>query len=139
MLRLLLATCLVLGLASPSAIATDAAPDAEIEAVIADQIAAFRRDDPAAAFAHAGPGIRARFGTPENFAAMVRTGYPMIWRPARWEWRGLTPADNGSWIKTVLFEDAQGALHEADYLMAPVEGGWRIHGVSLRRLPGATS
>ena len=45
-----------------------------IEATISAQIEAFRRDDGAAAFAFAAPGIRARFGDAETFMAMVRGG-----------------------------------------------------------------
>ena len=54
-----------------------------IEAVIADQIAAFRTNDLERAFSHASPMIQSKFRTPEIFGQMVSRGYPMIWRPQR--------------------------------------------------------
>jgi len=113
--------------------------DAAIEAVIADQLAAFQRDDFAAAFDHAHPVIRRKFGTPENFGRMVQQGYPMIWRPSRVEYGPLEPEADGNLVKTVVFEDGSGVLFEADYEMSTVDGEWRIRGVSLRRLPGLAS
>lgn len=115
------------------------AQNADIEAVIEDQIAAFQRGDLEAAFSHAAPGIQEKFGSPENFGHMVRHGYPMIWRPQRYEHRGLVEPREGFFVKTVLFEDARGMLYEADYMMGLTGGAWRIQGVSLRRLPGVSS
>lgn len=109
-----------------------------IEAVIADQIAAFRMNDLARAFSHASPMIQTKFRTPEIFGQMVSRGYPMIWRPQRWEWSGLRETPRGP-VQTVVFEDRRGNLFEADYLMQEGPDGWRIDGVSLRRLPGLAS
>ncbi|GMG84224.1 hypothetical protein LNKW23_34390 [Paralimibaculum aggregatum] len=134
-----LALALALPLAPGASRAQDADPNAAIERVIADQLAAFARDDFAAAFAHAAPGIQARFGSPAGFGRMVRQGYPMIYRPARVEWRALETTAGGAQVKTVLFEDAKGRLFEVDYLMGRTDGAWRIRGVQLRRLPGLAS
>lgn len=109
-----------------------------IEAVIADQIAAFQANDLARAFAHASPMIQTKFRNPEIFGQMVSRGYPMIWRPQRWEWSGLQDTPRGP-VQTVVFEDRRGNLFEADYLMQEGPEGWRINGVSLRRLPGLAS
>lgn len=111
---------------------------ADIRGVIADQIAAFQRNDLDAAFAHASPGIQSRFGDPDRFGQMVRQGYPMVWRPSRFEMLALEETPRGP-TQTVLFEDAAGHLWEADYIMQQVDGRWRIAGVSLRRLPGVSS
>lgn len=137
MTRLLIAVLTALALTSAPA-AADPTADAAIERVIADQIAAFQRDDLTAAFAHASPRIQSQFGTPRNFGRMVQRGYPMIYRPARYEWRALAER-GGAFVKTVLFEDATGRLFEADYLMARSDGRWRIAGVSLREVPGLSS
>ncbi|MEM7526748.1 MAG: DUF4864 domain-containing protein [Pseudomonadota bacterium] len=109
-----------------------------IEAVIADQIDAFQRSDLGTAFSHASPVIQERFGSPSNFGQMVERGYPMIWRPRRWEMGEIVVGPRGP-TQTVLFEDGDGTLWEADYLMQEVDGVWRINGVQLRRLPGASS
>ncbi len=39
-------------------------------------------DDAKRAFSYAAPSIRAMFGTPERFLAMVRAGYPVVYRAA---------------------------------------------------------
>ena len=64
-------------LAAPPATspALPAADWTAIRAVVGDQLDALRAGDGAAAFAFAAPGIRAQFGTPENFLRMVREGY----------------------------------------------------------------
>jgi len=121
---------LFLGLAVHRA---EAGSDSAIQAVIEDQLAAFGRDDLSAAFEHASPGIQGIFETPENFGRMVRNGYPMVWRPARWEMLGVRDTGRGP-VQTVLFEDRTGTLWEADYLMEEVDGEWRINGVELRKL-----
>ncbi|MEM7320650.1 MAG: DUF4864 domain-containing protein, partial [Pseudomonadota bacterium] len=58
------------------------AQSTEIEANITAQIEALKVDDFAAAFEFASPQIQQIFRTPENFGAMVQSGYPMVWRPA---------------------------------------------------------
>jgi hypothetical protein len=68
--------------------------------IIRDQMAAFRRDDGAAAFSHAAPGIRRQFETAENFMRMVRTGYKAVYRPRRVEFLDLVKA-NGRWVQKV--------------------------------------
>ena len=42
----------------------------------------FLQDDFATAFTFASPNIQGIFGTHQNFGQMVRSGYPMVWRPA---------------------------------------------------------
>lgn len=111
-------------------------PADSIRAVIADQIAAFEANDLAAAYAHASPAIQAKFPTPEVFGRMVRTGYPMIWRPSRYQMLGLSETPRGP-VQTVLIEDREGRLYEAEYEMREIDGAWRINGVYLRALPGA--
>jgi hypothetical protein len=49
-------------------------PDAAaVRETIEAQLDAFQRDDAQRAFSLAAPGIRAQFGTAENFMQMVRT------------------------------------------------------------------
>ena len=113
-------------------------PADSIQAVIDDQIQAFQRSDLEAAFAHASPTIQEIFQTPGRFGQMVSGGYPMIWRPSRWEMRSLENFA-GTLVQIVFFEDRQGDQFEAAYEMIQVDGVWRINGVQLRRLPGVTS
>ena len=112
-----------------------AEPDDSIQAVIADQIAAFQANDVERAFTHAAPNIQRIFETPQRFGQMVQQGYPMVWRPARYEWLKIVQTDFGP-VQVVLFEDQSGRLHEAGYLMQQVDGVWRINGVKLREVEG---
>ncbi|CUH49274.1 DUF4864 domain-containing protein [Ruegeria atlantica] len=125
MRRLLLAVSLSAGLASGAF-----AQNAEIEANIAAQIQAFKADDFVTAFTFASPNIQNFFGTPENFGAMVRNGYPMVWRPAEVRFLELREVAGALWQK-VMITDGNGQVHVLDYQMIQQENGWKINGVQL--------
>ncbi|CUH43435.1 DUF4864 domain-containing protein [Ruegeria atlantica] len=125
MRRLLLAVSLSAGLASGAF-----AQNAEIEANIAAQIQAFKADDFVTAFTFASPNIQNFFGTPENFGAMVRNGYPMVWRPADVRFLELREVAGALWQK-VMITDSNGQVHVLDYQMVQQENGWKINGVQL--------
>jgi hypothetical protein len=137
-MRLLLVPALVLGLLAGGPAEAREADAAAIRGVIEDQIDAFRREDLARAYAHASPGIQGKFRDPATFATMVERGYPMIWRPERYEIGPLEDGPRGP-VQTVVFVDGAGEVWEADYAMREVDGRWRIAGVTLRRLPGVSS
>ena len=101
-----------------------------IRQVISDQIAAFEADDFATAFAFASPGIRAIFGTPGRFGAMVREGYPMVWRPGEVRFADLAER-GGRTLQRVLVTDTAGALYVLEYEMVQDGQGWRIDGVRV--------
>ncbi|WP_108860158.1 DUF4864 domain-containing protein [Ruegeria sp. Alg231-54] len=125
MRRLLLAVSLSAGLATGAF-----AQSAEIEANIAAQIQAFKADDFVTAFNFASPNIQTFFGTPENFGAMVRNGYPMVWRPADVRFLELREVAGALWQK-VMITDGNGKVHVLDYQMVQQENGWKINGVQL--------
>lgn len=110
-------------------------PGDSIQAVIADQIAAFQANDVERAFTHAAPNIQRMFQNPKRFGQMVQQGYPMVWRPARYQWLKIVETESGP-VQVVLFEDQSGRLHEAGYLMQQIDGTWRINGVKLREIDG---
>ncbi len=125
MRRFLLAVSLSVGLGSGAF-----AQNAEIEANISAQIQAFKADDFATAFTFASPSIQRLFQNPDNFGAMVRNGYPMVWRPADIRFLELREIAGALWQK-VMITDANGRVHILDYQMIPLEGGWKINGVQL--------
>ena len=104
-----------------------------IEAVIQSQIEAFLADDLATAFSHASPGIKGMFRTPERFGEMVRSGYPMVWRPAEVRYLELRAHPPGGMVQRVMIIDEAGRLHLLDYLMIETSDGWQIAGVQLLR------
>lgn len=135
-MRHLLASLFILALTVIPARAAE--PADSIALVVEDQINAFQRSDLPSAFAHASPAIQGIFGSPERFGTMVEGGYPMIWRPARWEMMSLATKGD-TLIQTVMFEAQDGMFFEADYEMIQIDDVWRINGVSLRKLPGVGS
>jgi len=77
------ALLLVTGLSSARATEPVSAVDTKaVRAVVEAQLDAFAADDAKKAFSLAAPSIRAMFETPEKFVAMVRAGYPVVYRPA---------------------------------------------------------
>ncbi|SDC46998.1 DUF4864 domain-containing protein [Ruegeria marina] len=133
MRHLLIIMTLCVGLAGPAQAQSD-----EIEAVIGGQIEAFLADDLATAFSFASPTIRDIFRTPENFGAMVRGGYPMVWRPAEVTYLELHERGGALW-QTVRITDAEGAVHYLDYQMIQLENGWKINAVQVLKAPGLSA
>lgn len=130
---LILAAVFGLGLAGAPAVAQDTRNTA-IEGTIQRQIEAFLADDFATAFTFASPNIRTLFGTSDNFGAMVRNGYPMVWRPADVRYLDLRTVAGALWQR-VMITDAQGRVHMLDYQMVETPDGWQINGVQLVRAP----
>lgn len=121
----LLAACLAL----PAA-----AQEAPIQETIQNQIAAFQADDFSRAFTYASPTIKGMFGTPENFGAMVKQGYPMVYRPAAVEMQELREVAGNLWQR-VRITDQAGAGWFLDYMMVETAEGWQINAVQILPAP----
>jgi hypothetical protein len=109
---------------------------AAVRDVIAQQIDAFQRDDFEEAFTHASPMIQGMFGTPDNFGAMVRGGYPMVWRPSSIRF-GLTRQEGATFYQQVVLGGARGQTYVAEYEVLELDGVWLINGVQLLPQLGA--
>lgn len=135
-LRLILAVPLVLmTLLAP--VQAQSRDDA-IRDTIGRQFDAFRADDFAGAFEFASPNIQGIFGSADNFGAMVRNGYPMVWRPGSVQYLDLREED-GRLKQRVEIEDASGTVHYLDYEMIETEDGWKINGVAVVKQPGVSA
>ena len=148
MVRSLIAFCIALAAASALApgraaplgsgepVAT--ADVRDVRSVISAQLDAFARDDAARAFSYAAPTIQAMFQTPEQFVAMVRAGYPVVYRAAAATF--LVPQRVGDDIvQGVHLGDADGGVWLATYrLERQRDGAWRIKGCDVQRASGAT-
>jgi hypothetical protein len=121
----LLAACLAL----PAA-----AQEAPIQETIQRQIEAFQADDFARAFTFASPTIKGMFGTPENFGAMVKNGYPMVYRPADVQMMELREVAGNLWQR-VRITDQAGAGWYLDYMMVETAEGWQINAVQILPAP----
>lgn len=110
-----------------------------IRRVIGDQMAAFRRDDAAAAFGYAAPDIRDQFGSAERFMAMVREGYQPVYRPSEVRFGALVWFD-GRLTQLVDVVGPDGVPRTAMYFMAhQPDGSWLIGGCMLAVAQGATT
>ncbi len=118
--------------AQPAITETDRA---EFHRIIEAQIQAFRHDDGAAAFAFASPAIQGMFGTPDNFLAMVRAGYPAVYRPRDVRFAGVTE-NEGELVQLVQIVGPDGVNVVAAYQMIQLpDGTWRINGCTLLASP----
>lgn len=111
-----------------------ALPDADraaIRSVIEGQLGAFRRDDDAAAFGYASPGIQSQFGDAATFGAMVRRGYQPVYHPRNVHFGQLIEID-GRTVQKVQVVGPDGAAALALYFMErEADGTWRIDGCVL--------
>ena len=108
---------------------------AAVRRVIEAQIDAFRKDDAPRAFSYATAGIRMTFGTPENFMEMVRTQYPVVYRPRSLEFGAPELAGPDDIVQPVRLSDDEGRAWLAIYPMQRgSDGVWRTNGCQLRRI-----
>jgi hypothetical protein len=106
---------------------------AAVERVIRDQLAAFARDDGAAAYALAAPSIRRLFPTVEIFMRMVANGYRPVYRARSAVFRDLV-VENGLPVQRVLLTGPDGRVWLALYTMErQQDGAWLIAGCTLLR------
>jgi hypothetical protein len=134
-----------LGLLWCCAGAVPAAPDVNpadaraARAVIEAQLAAFAADDAERAFSFAAPGIRESFGSAERFMAMVRKGYPVVYRPT--SVRFLEPVgEQGAVLQRVRMTDDTGAAWMVVYeLQRQADRSWRITGCVAARSEGLST
>ena len=111
-----------------------AAQEAPVQETIRSQIDAFLDDDFARAFTFASPTIKGMFGTPENFGAMVKNGYPMVYRPADVQMMDLREVAGNLWQR-VRITDQAGAGWYLDYMMVETAEGWQINAVQILPAP----
>jgi Domain of unknown function (DUF4864) len=116
-----------------------AADTKAVRGVVEAQLAAFAADDAKRAFSYAAPSIREMFGTPERFVAMVRAGYPVVYRPVQINF--LQPVwVEGQLVQGVHLTDAEGALWLAIYrLERQPDKSWRISGCDVQPASGKTT
>ena len=107
-----------------------------VREVIEAQLDAFQHDDATRAFSLAAPGIRQTFGSPENFLAMVRNSYAVVYRPKNVVFEAPVVI-GGEVVQPVRLTDAEGRGWIAFYPMQrQPDGSWRTNGCQLGRLTG---
>jgi hypothetical protein len=107
-----------------------------VRAVVEAQLAAFAADDAKRAFSYAAPAIREMFGTADRFMEMVRTGYPVVYRPASVIFLNPVRVD-GQLFEGVQLTDADGSVWLATYrLERQPDRSWRISGCDVQPSSG---
>ena len=115
--------------------AVEEADKAAIRGVIERQIAAFKADDAAAAYAVAAPEIQRMFPV-ERFMAMVREGYKPVYRQRSYSFGATQDTATGP-LQAVRIQDDEGVDWLAVYaLEKQSDGTWRISGCTLLKQPG---
>jgi len=109
---------------------------AAIRQVIESQLAAFQHDDEATAFSFASPFIQEKFGTPQVFMGMVKSGYPAVYRPKSVQFQDLDEASPLGIVQKVFLVGPDGqpvlALYE---MQRQPDGSWKINGCILTHSP----
>jgi hypothetical protein len=109
----------------------------EFQRIIAAQISAFRADDGPTAYSYAAPVVRNIFPTPEIFMAMVKRGYPPVYRPQSFNFTEALTDAMGRPAQKMLVVGPDGKTYEALYSMEKQpDGTWRISGCTLLEIPG---
>ena len=102
-----------------------------VQLIVRAQLDAFANDDAKRAFSYAALTIQQMFGNSDNFLDMVRTTYPVVYRPKSVTF--LTPKPQGKEVvQPVHMTDGQGASWLAVYrLEQQKDKSWRIAGCVL--------
>lgn len=125
---MILLVALLIGFAVPARAADDVAA---AQTIIRAQTDAFGRDDATAAYSHAAPSIQGVFPNAEVFMAMVRHGYPPVYRHKSFEF-GKARAEAGNIAQQVRIVDADGQPWDALYtLEQQPDGTLKISGCVL--------
>ena len=103
-----------------------------VRAAILKQVAAFRKDDGAAAFALAAPNIQERFHDATSFMKMVAKSYPQVYRPKKVVFLSLTKKA-GNIIQRVLLRGSDRRSVIAHYSLVRINGLWRISGCEFKQ------
>jgi len=136
-LALTLTLFLTLALHSAAADLINSQDQAEFQRIITAQISAFRADDGAAAYEFAAPAVRKFFPTVEVFMAMVRNGYPQVYRPQSFIFNEALTDPQGRPAQKVTILGPDGKTYMAIYtLEKQADGKWLISSCTILLIPG---
>ena len=134
-MRVLLVLLVIFGFSTPAAAFSDADRTA-IQSTIEQQLQAFLQDDGATAYSFAAPNIKQMYPSVDAFMAMVRQGYPQVYRPRSHSF-GELKEEPGYLTQSVDIVDADGVYWTAVYtLRQEADGSWKITGCYLVKKPG---
>ena len=130
--------CCAFGFVSSAQAAVSAKDAKEVQLLVRAQLDAFAADDAQRAFSYAAHSIQQMFGTPDNFLQMVRSSYPVVYRPATVTFLSPKTSDKIV-VQPVHMTDGQGGSWIAMYsLQKQKDKSWRIAGCVLVANAGQT-
>ena len=108
----------------------------QIIEVVQAQLNAFAKDDAARAYAYATPSIQHMVGSAQNFLAMVRTQYEVVYRPSSTSF--MLPSGNATEAELkVQLTDADGDAWIATYVLQRQKNKtWRIAACAVAQATG---
>ncbi|WP_375465168.1 DUF4864 domain-containing protein [uncultured Methylobacterium sp.] len=128
---------LLLALAMTPAHAADDGAREAARAAIARQADALGRDDAAAAYAQAAPGIQGMFPSADIFLGMVRNNYRPVYRHRSFVFGQGRDLGEAALSQDVAIQDEDGVDWTAEYsLERGDDGQWRISGCRLVKAEG---
>jgi hypothetical protein len=135
--RILLVLALLLPLSAMRVVAQDTAGEEPWQAVITQQIEAFRHQDAPGAFQFAGKMFHAMYPTAEEFfITIMGGGYAPIMESASHSFGEFKLDPEIGVVQEVKFVGPDQELYEAYYQLQEEAEGWRVQGVMLARAPG---
>ncbi len=122
--------CVMVGLGMPTA-ARAAEPLDSVQGVIQSQLAAFMKDDVAAAYSFTSPGIQQKFPNPTDFFDMVKKGYGPLYRPMHFSF-GRSRILEGHIFQELIVTTSDGKDWTAFYHMIRLpDGSYRVNAIRL--------
>lgn len=117
---------------------TSGADQEAIRSIISGQIAAFQKDDAAAAYSYASPTIQGLYPSVDQFMGMVRNSYQPVYRPQSVTFGQLMDSPYGL-MQKVFLVGPDGRNWVALYsLQRQADGTWKINGCTLVEDDGAS-
>lgn len=122
---------------STLAYAQENADKQQFQDIISNQVAAFNNDDGATAYSFAAPQVKKYFPTKEVFLAMVKQGYPQVYRAKSLDFGEVFMDNFGRATQRVTLVGPDGRRYEALYAMEKQpDGVWKIAACTVLEIPG---
>lgn len=111
--------------------ALSAKEEKAVQTVVQSQLAAFAKDDADKAFSYAAPELRKSIGNSAAFMSMVKSSYPVVYRPSSVAFLKAEIA-GVEVVQRVQMLDASGTSYLAVYsLQRQKDHTWRISGCAV--------
>ena len=125
---------------SSATFADEIADKMQFQEIISNQVAAFNNDDGTTAYSFAAPVVKKFFPNKDVFIAMVKQGYPQVYRAKSLTF-GETFTDNfGRATQRVTLVGPDGRRYEALYAMEKQPDGiWKIAACTVLEIPGVNA